>query len=53
MALNLAKSNIRFQELSDQFTQEGAAKKYVIAAGEVALIHIYNGKQGRPGESIE
>ena len=53
MALKQAQSNVLFQDLSDLFTQEGTTKKDIIAAGEEALIHIYNGKQGEPGEVID
>ena len=53
VALKQAQNNVRFQEISDLFTQEGATKKDVIAAGEEALIHLYSGKQGEPGEGID
>ena len=55
MALKQPQSNVLFQDLSDLFTQEGATKKDIIAAGEEALIHIYmyNGKQGEHGEGMD
>ena len=46
VALKQVQNSVHFQHLADLFTNQGATKKDIIAAGEEALVHVYNGKQG-------
>ena len=46
VALKQVQNSVHFQHLADLFTKQGATKKDIIAAGEEALVHVYNGKQG-------
>ena len=41
VALKQVQNNVDFQQYTDLFTKDGAAKKYIIDAGEKALVYTY------------